>query len=100
MVLNCEESFHTRSSCLTLLVHAHIVPIHDHRAIPHLRYLLQGRHCLSRFIHFFPFTYLIMTPDRSGRLSTPALGIPMLSLQHCVFSLQDYVLDSTLTRSL
>ncbi len=33
--------------------------------------------------YFFPFTYLIVTPDRSGcsdHLSTPALGVPMLSL--------------------
>ncbi len=30
---------------------------------------------------FYLFTYLIVTPDRSDRLSTPALGIPMLSLQ-------------------
>ncbi len=38
---------------------------------------------LSRFIHFLPFTYLIVTPDRpdrSDRLSAPALGVPMLSL--------------------
>ncbi len=44
MVFNCEESFHTRSSCLTLLVHTHIVPIHDRRAVPRPRYLLQGHH--------------------------------------------------------
>ncbi len=38
---------------------------------------------VSRIITFFLFTYLIVTPDRlgrPGRLSTPALDIPMLSL--------------------
>ncbi len=40
MVLNCEESFYTRSLCLTLLVHAHIVPIRDRRTVPHPHYLL------------------------------------------------------------
>ncbi len=51
MVLNCEESFHTRSSCLTLLVHAHIVPICDRHAIPRPHYLLQS-------CHHFTFTPL------------------------------------------
>ncbi len=40
---------------------------------------------MSQFIHFFPLSYLIMTPDRSGCLSAPALGVPMLSVRHCVY---------------
>ncbi len=52
---------------------------------------------VSRFITFFlfPFTYLIATPDRSGRsdrLSTPTLGIPMLSLQRRASSLRYHVI--------
>ncbi len=32
----------------------------------------------------FPFTYLIVTLDRSDHLSTPLLGVPMLSLWYCM----------------
>ncbi len=39
---------------------------------------------MSWFIYFFPFTYLIVTPDHLDHLSTPPLGIPMLSLRNCV----------------
>ncbi len=45
---------------------------------------------------FFLFTYLIVTPDQSGRLSTLALGIPMLSLHHCISSLRYRVILHTL----
>ncbi len=52
-------------------------------------------HCHDLFT-FFLFTYLIVTPDQSGRLSTLALGIPMLSLQRYASSLRHHVLLHTL----
>ncbi len=58
MVLNCEEFFHTCSLLLTLLVHAHIVPIRDHRTIPCLCYLLLGHHCFTFVpLEFLPFHF-------------------------------------------
>ncbi len=45
---------------------------------------------------FFLFTYLIVTPDRSDRLSTPALDIPMLSLQPRASSLRYRIILHTL----
>ncbi len=69
MVLNCEESFHTRSSCLTLLVHAYIVPIRDRCAIPHPCYLLQGRHCFTFTpLEFYCFTFTIIIVAHLGSL--------------------------------
>ena len=69
MVLNCEESFHTCSSCLTLLVHAHIVPIHDRCAIPRPRYLLQGCHCFTFTpLEFYHFTFTIVIVAHLGSL--------------------------------
>ncbi len=69
MVLNCEESSHTRSSCLTLLVHAHIVPIHDRRTIPRPHYLLQGHHHFTFTpLEFYRFTFTIIIVAHLGSL--------------------------------
>ncbi len=48
---------------------------------------------------FYLFTYLIMTPDRLDRLSTPALGVPMLSLRITCPSLRYRVFYSTLSHT-
>ncbi len=58
MALSCEEFFHTLSLLLTLLVHAHIVPICDRHAIPQPHYLLLGRHRFTfTTLEFLPFHF-------------------------------------------
>ncbi len=57
--------------------------------------LKEGVKCHDLFT-FYLFTYLIVTLDWSDHLSTPALGVPMLSLRHCAFSLRYHMFYSTL----
>ncbi len=78
MLSNCGESFDTCSSLLTLLVHAHIVPICDCCTIPHPHYLLSDPHYFTLTLldfHIFSFAIIIVAHLGSLRADLGSVSV-------------------------